>query len=147
MSFSRHSSLLLLQAVLLSGGLGALGAVLGTALLAVGHADRIQCAAHYVVAHSGQILHTATADEHDGVLLQVVADAGNVGGDFHTIGQANAGDLTQRRVRLLGGLRVDAGADAAPLGRTLHGRRSRLVARRNAAFSHELTKCRQTLTP
>src|SRR5271156_3265076 len=134
-------------AVLLSRGLGALGAILGTALLAIGHADRIQRAAHHVIADTGEILYTASADEHDGVLLQVVADAGDISGDFHTIGQANAGDLTQRRVRLLRGLRVDAGANTAPLGRTLQCRRSRLVARRNAAFSHELTECRQTLTP
>src|SRR5450631_3509654 len=136
-----------MPAVLLSRGLGALGAVFGATLFAVGHADRVQSAAHHVVADTGQILYTATADEHDRVLLQVVSDAGNVGGDFHTVGQTNAGDLTQRRVRLLGGLRVDAGADTAPLGRPLQGRRSRLVAHRNAAFSHELTKCRQTLTP
>src|ERR1700727_1074971 len=128
-------------AVLLSRGLGALGAIFGAALLTVGHADRVQSAAHYVIAHTGQILYTAAADEHDRVLLQVVADTGDIGGDFHTVGQANAGDLTQRRVRLLGGLRVNAGADTAPLGRTLQGRRSRLVARRNAAFSHALTEC------
>src|SRR5690606_37407867 len=37
-------------------------------------------------------------------------------------GQTDLGDLTQSRVRLLRGRGVDAGADAAALGRTLQGR-------------------------
>jgi hypothetical protein len=41
-------------------------------------------------------------------------------------------------------LRIDAGANTAPLRRTLQGRRSCLVAGRNPAFPHELTECRQT---
>src|SRR5271168_1268215 len=121
---------------LLGAAFGALGAVLGTALFAVGYAHGIQGAADHVVAYPRQILHTAAADEHDRVLLQVVADAGNVGGDFHAIGQADTRDLAQRRVRLLGRLRVDASADAAPLRRSLQCRRRRLVPGRSAAFSH-----------
>src|SRR6478609_8788058 len=53
--------------------LGRLGAVLGTALLPVLHALRVERAAHDVVAHAGQVLDATAADQHDRVFLQVVA--------------------------------------------------------------------------
>ena len=46
-------------------------------------------AANDVVANAGKILHTAAANEHDRVLLEVVSFAGDVGGDFEAVGQAN----------------------------------------------------------
>src|SRR3954452_4202537 len=92
-----------------------LDAVLATALLAVGHAGGVQRAAHDLVAHARQILDAAATHEHDGVLLQVVALARDVGGDLHRAGDPHTGDLAQRRVRLLGRGRVDAGADATAL--------------------------------
>src|SRR5579875_844798 len=124
--------------------LGALCPVLGAALLAVGHANRIERAAHDVVTNARQILHTAAADEHDGVLLQIVADAGDVGRDLDTVGQAHTRDLAEGRVRLLRRLRIHARADSTPLRRTLQRRRRCLVPRRRPSFSHQLTKCRQT---
>src|SRR5215470_4862202 len=78
-----------------------LGAVLRAPLLAVLHADRVERAADDVVAHTGQILHAAAADEHDRVLLQIVSDAWDVGGDLDAVGEAHARDLAQRRVGLL----------------------------------------------
>src|SRR5439155_321857 len=59
----------------------------------------------------------AATHEHDGVLLEVVADAGDVGSDFHVVRQANTSDLPKSRVRLLRGHRADDRADAALLGR------------------------------
>src|SRR6187399_2392127 len=59
--------------------LGALRAVLRTTLLAALHADRVEGAAHHVVADARQVLHAAAADEHQRVLLQVVPDARDVG--------------------------------------------------------------------
>src|SRR5581483_11021586 len=125
----------------------ALGSVLGAALFAVGHADRIQSAAHHVVADAGEIFHTAAADEHNRVLLQVVADARNVGSDLDAVGQAHASHLAQGRVRLLRGLRVHAGAHTAPLRRGLQGRRCRLVSGRRTPLADELIKRWQTETP
>src|SRR5579863_2689534 len=90
--------------------LGALGSILRTALLAVRDAYRIQRAAHHVIADARQILHAAAADEHNRVLLQVVADAGDVGRDLDAVGQAHASHLAQGRVRLLRCLRIHAGA-------------------------------------
>src|SRR5436190_7920788 len=53
--------------------LGALGAVLRTALLAVGDARGVERAADDVIANAREILHAAAADEDDRVLLQVVS--------------------------------------------------------------------------
>src|SRR4051794_14719459 len=93
-----------------------LHAVLRAGLLAVGDAGGVEGAAHDLVADARQVLHAAAAYEHHRVLLEVVALAGDVGGDLHPVGEPDAGDLAKRRVRLLGGSRVDAGADPAALG-------------------------------
>src|SRR5690242_11939812 len=69
------------------------------------------------------VLHTAAAHEHDRVLLQVVTDTRDVGGDLDATAQAHAGDLAEGGVRLLRGGRVDAGADATALRGSLQGRR------------------------
>src|SRR5690554_7467314 len=58
--------------------LRALGAVLRPALPAVVHTRAVEGAPHDVVAHARQVLHTAAADQHDGVLLQVVAFAADI---------------------------------------------------------------------
>src|SRR6185437_8672974 len=49
-----------------------LGAVLGAPLLAIADAGAVERAAHRVIAHTGQVLDAAAADQHHGVLLQVV---------------------------------------------------------------------------
>src|SRR3954454_6863760 len=78
-----------------------LGAVAAAGLLAVAHTRGVERAADDLVAHTRQVLHTPAAHEHDGVLLQVVALARDVGGDLHATGQPHTGDLAQRGVRLL----------------------------------------------
>ena len=69
-----------------------------------------------MVTDTGKVLNTAAADQNDRVLLQVVADTGDISGDFHTIGQADTGDLTQCGVRLLGAGGTNSGANATLLG-------------------------------
>src|SRR5262249_3583593 len=61
------------------------------------------------------ILDAAAANQHERVLLQVVADARNVGRDLDAVGEADTGDLAQRGVRLLGRLGEDANAHTALL--------------------------------
>src|SRR3954451_13824922 len=85
-----------------------LDAVHGTALLAVGDAGGVQRATDDLVAHARKVLDAAATHEHDGVLLQVVALARDVGRDLDRAGDPHAGDLAERRVRLLGRRRVDA---------------------------------------
>src|SRR5690348_9058484 len=72
---------------LLLGGLWPLGAVFRAPLLAIFNAGRIERAAHNVISNAGQILHAAPANEHNRVLLQVVADTRNVRRHFVTVRQ------------------------------------------------------------
>jgi hypothetical protein len=55
------------------------------------------------------------------VLLQVVANTGDISGNFHTVGQTHTGDLTQCGVGLLGGGGTNSGAHATLLGGGLSG--------------------------
>src|SRR4028119_142575 len=98
-----------------TGLLRTLGAVLGAGLLAVLDTLGVENAAKHVVANARKIAHTAAADQHNRVLLEVVAFAGDVADHFALVGQANLGHLAQCRVRLLRGRRVNAGADATLL--------------------------------
>src|SRR5215204_3734315 len=79
-----------------------LRAVTATRLLAVLHALGVERPADDLVADAGEILHPAAADEHDRVLLEVVANARDVRGDLDAARQAHAGDLAEGGVRLLG---------------------------------------------
>src|SRR5215211_23350 len=116
----------------------ALGAVARAGLPAVADALGVEGAADDLVADAGEVLHPAAADEHDGVLLQVVADAGDVGGDLDAAGQPHPADLAQGRVGLLGRGRVDARADTPPLGRALQRRRLGLLDLALTALADQL---------
>src|SRR5215211_8858160 len=116
----------------------ALGAVARAGLPAVADALGVEGAADDLVADAGKILHPAPADEHDGVLLQVVADARDVGGDLDAAGQPHPAHLAQRRVGLLGCGRVDARADATPLRGTLQRRGLGLLDLALAALADQL---------
>src|SRR5207237_7925368 len=94
-----------------------LGAVARPRLLAVAHAGRVEGAADDLVADAGEVADAAAAHEHDRVLLEVVADARDVGRDLDAGGQPHPGDLAQGGIRLLGRGRVDAGAHTTALGR------------------------------
>src|SRR3954454_1597611 len=94
-----------------------LHAVLRAGLLAVAHAGGVERAADDLVADAREILDAAAADEDDRVLLEVVALTGDVGRDLDPSGDAHAGNLAQRRVRLLRRRGVDASADTPPLRR------------------------------
>src|SRR3954465_6357970 len=93
-----------------------LHAVLRAGLLAVGHAGCVERPADDLVAHARQVLDAAAADEHYGVLLQVVALARDVARDLHAVREAHAGDLAEGGVRLLRRGGVNTRADAAALG-------------------------------
>src|SRR5690606_33071500 len=127
--------------------LGALGAVLGPRLLPILHALEIQRATDDVVAHARQVLHAAAADQHDRVLLQVVALAADVADDLEAIGEADLRHLTKRRVRLLRGSGVHTGADPATLRAVLQRRTLALDHGRLAAMSHELVDGRHPGLP
>ena len=123
-----------------------LGAVLRTGLLAVLHALRVEHAAQHVVAHAGKVAHAAAADQHDRVLLKVVAFAGDVADDFAAVGQANLGHLAKRRVRLLRRGGVHAGADAALLRVLLHRGNLGLGLLRLATLADQLVDRRHCIS-
>src|SRR3954447_15165841 len=66
-----------------------LGAVATARLLALRHTGRVERAADDLVAHARKVLHTTATHEHDGVLLQVVALAGDVRGDLDARRETN----------------------------------------------------------
>src|SRR5512134_496829 len=117
---------------------GALRAVLAARLLAARDADGVERPADDVVAHAGEVLHAAAADEDHRVLLQVVADAGDVARHLEAVRQPDAGDLAQGRVRLLRRGGVDARADAALLRRLTQGGRLPLREELLASPAHQL---------
>src|SRR2546423_7809065 len=75
------SALLLLRAVAAAG------------LLAVAHALRVKRTTDDLVTNAGEVLHPATTHEHDGVLLEVVPDTRDVGGDLDAVAEPDAGHL------------------------------------------------------
>src|SRR6185503_4157915 len=117
-------------------------AVLRTSLLSISHADRVQRSANHVISHAGQILDAAATDQNDRVLLQIVANARNVGRNFNSIGQTDTSNLAQRRIRFLRRLRVDACTDASFLRRTLERRAGRFVLDLLATFANKLIDSR-----
>src|SRR3954471_12838430 len=102
-----------------------LRAVAAARLLAIAHAGGVERAADDLVADTRQVADATAAHEHDRVLLQVVPLTGDVGRHLDAAREPDAGDLAQRRVRLLRGVGEHARAHAAPLGGALQ--RARLA--------------------
>src|SRR5882757_3855103 len=90
--------------------LGPLRSILRAALHAVRDPDSVKGSANHVITHSWQVLHAAPADQHNRVLLQVVTDARDISRHFNSVGQPDAGDFPQGRVRLFRRLCVDTRA-------------------------------------
>lgn len=91
-----------------------------------------------MVAHTGQIGDTSTTNQHNTVLLQVVALAGNVGVDDLVVRELDTGDLTDGRVGLTGLLGEDTDTDALLLEAGIERRRLRLLFEGLAAAAHDL---------
>src|SRR5207253_2717639 len=106
------------------------------------HADGVQRAADDVIANARQILDAAAANEHERVLLEVVADARDVGRHLDAVGEPHARDLAQRRVRLLWRLGEDTDADAPLLRAVLQRRALGLADDLLAPGADELTDSR-----
>ncbi len=92
-----------------------------------------------MILHTGKVLYTTTAHEHNGVLLEVVAFTRDVGNDLNPIGQADLGNFyAESRVRLLRRGGVDTGADAATLRACSQRARLGLFDLRLASFANQL---------
>src|SRR5262249_51812368 len=97
-------------------------AVAAARLLAVAHALGVEGTADDLVSDTRQVPPPVAAYQHDRVLLQVVPDARDVGGDLDLAGEPDSRHLGQGGVRLLGRGRVDARANAPALRASLQGR-------------------------
>src|ERR1700751_4393597 len=78
-----------------------LRAIAAARLLAVADTLGVQRTANDLVTHAGQVTDAAAANQHNGVLLEVVTDPRDVSGDLDLAGQPDTSDLAQRRIRLL----------------------------------------------
>ena len=96
-----------------------------------------------MVTNTGQVTYTAAANQYDGVLLQVVSDAGDIGRCLDAVGQSDSRDLTKCGVRLLrrrgGNLRANASLLRAVLIGCLVGQRVESVLQ-NGSFGLVLLK-------
>ena len=110
--------------------------VLRTGLISIRNTGCVERSADNVVTHTRKILHAASADEHDRVLLQVVTDTRNVGCDLNLVSQAYTCDLTKSRVRLFRGRGVNACANTALLRVRLQSRARRFVFDSLASFAN-----------
>ena len=79
------------------------------------------------------------------MLLQVVTDPGDVGGDFNSVGQSHTGDLPERRIRLLRRLRFHLHTHPAPLRARLERRARGLVLDLLSSFADQLIDSRHNL--
>src|SRR5699024_6906573 len=74
--------------------------VFRTALLTTFNTCGIECATYNVVTNTRQVFHTASANQNDTVLLEVMADTRNIRRHFHIIRSTDTGVFAQCRVRL-----------------------------------------------
>jgi hypothetical protein len=107
----------------------------------------IENAANDVVTNARKIFYPATADENNRVLLEVVTDSRNVRRNFVTIREANTGNFTEGRVRLLWSCRVNACANSATLRAARESRRLGLALLNSALLADQLIDRRHSDEP
>jgi hypothetical protein len=63
-------------------------------LISLSDSFAVESTADDVIADARQILNSTSSDKHNGVLLKIVADAGDITRHFDIIGQANSSDFS-----------------------------------------------------
>ena len=99
----RRIKLLVASIIELLSGLGLLGSIERAAAATFLDACRIQFAAYDGIANA-DVFHATASDKNDRVLLKIMTLAGNIGGNFHAIGQAYTGDFPYGGVWFAGSL-------------------------------------------
>src|SRR5258708_16604983 len=128
------------QRLLLAARLLGLGTVLGPAAGAPVDSAGAQRPRRDGVADTRQVFHATTADQHDGVFLEVMAFPGDVTRHFHAVGEPHTGDLAERRVRFLWRRRVDTGADPTLLRSALECGCTGLLENPGSALADQLVQ-------
>src|SRR5512134_1726522 len=101
---------------------GSFGSVFRAPLPAIANALGVEHTTNDVVADARKVFDAPAPDQHDRVLLEIVAFARDVTRHFELIGETNARHLAQRRIRLFRRRGVDARTDPPLLRAGLHGR-------------------------
>jgi hypothetical protein len=89
-----------------------------------------------MVTYTRKILYTTPADQYDGVLLEIMALTRDISDDFHLVGKAHLGYLTESGVRLLRGGGVHAGTNATTLRTCIQSSGFALGADNLSSFSY-----------
>ena len=118
-----------------------LATFVGLTATATVHSEAVEGSADDVVAHAGEVLDLATADQNDRVLLKIVPLARNVGDDLLAVCETNLGDLAESGVGFFGGAGHDLHAHAAALRAIRQSGRLRLDLDFLASFADELVDC------
>ena len=92
-------------------------AIFASAAFSVSDACGIEGAADDMITDARQVSYSSASDKDSAVLLQIMVDARDIGGDFLAVGKSYTGDFPQRGVGLFGRLRPDYEADPAFLRR------------------------------
>ena len=88
----------------------AVGAATGPTIL---NTSGVKNAPYNVITDTNQVFNAATANHDHRVLLEGVADTGDIGGDFLTVSESDFGNFSESRVWLLRGRCLDERADTA----------------------------------
>ena len=110
-------------------------AIEGTGLSPSIYTGGIQSSSKDVVTDTREVLYTASADEHDGVLLEVVAFTRDVGIDLFGVGKTDTGYLTHSGVRLFRGCRVNTQTNTTLLRASIQRTRLALYLELLASFT------------
>jgi hypothetical protein len=97
-----------------------------------------------MVANPREVLDTSTADQNDGVFLQIVSDSRDIGCNLDPIGETNTRNFAQSRVGLFGRRCVHPGANPPALRTSLQSRTLRFITNLLSARSNQLIEGRQT---
>jgi len=75
--------------------LGLTSTVLRATLLSVFHTQRIKGTPYNSVTDTRKVFYSTTTNKNNRVLMKVVTDTGDIGGDFNACGEANPGHLPE----------------------------------------------------
>ena len=90
-----------------------LGSIFTPAAFSISYSSGIQNTAHDMITHPGQVFYPSAANHHNLVFLQVMANTGDISGNFHTIGKSDSGDFPQRRIRFFRSGSTNLNTDSA----------------------------------
>ena len=123
------------------------GAILRSTLLPPLNSYRVERSPNNVISNSRQVLNSTAANQHNRVLLKIVANPRDVRSHLYRISEANAGHLSKRRVGFLRRLSVNTRTDPALLWTRIQRRTGGLVLDLLPSLPDQLIQCRHVSSP